>query len=73
MENLSLLPGSRRDSHALETFHVSDINKGAVVRTVIEENAGPTQTQIFTHGSVDYILSTNQRKNEVALYSSNIE
>lgn len=35
---------------------------------VLEGDAGPTQTQIFRFGGQDYILSANQRKNEVDLY-----
>jgi hypothetical protein len=53
----------------LECFTVSNINKGAVKKVVIEEGAGPTQTQVFSFGGKDYILSANQKKNEVALYS----
>jgi hypothetical protein len=37
---------------------------------VIEEDAGPTQTQVFTANNTDYILSANQKKNEVAVYSA---
>ena len=41
--------------------------------TDIEKEAGPTQTQVFTYNSRDYILSVNQRKNEVALYYGSLE
>ncbi len=61
--------GNRRDSMNLECFTVGDINKGVVNKSVIEEGVGPTQTQVFSFGSKDYILSANQKKNEVALYS----
>ena len=61
--------GNRSGSLALESFTVHDLLKGWYDRFVIEEDAGPTQTQVFSAGDVDYILSANQRKNEVALYS----
>jgi hypothetical protein len=64
--------GNRRDSLALEIFTVDNLNKGSVNRRVIEENAGPTQTQVFSFGKQDYILSANQRKNEVVLYSGTL-
>jgi hypothetical protein len=64
-----IVVGNRSGSLALESFHIKDLRKGKYVKTVIEEDAGPTQTQVFSVGEVDYILSANQRKNEVALYS----
>ncbi len=64
-----IVVGNRSGSLALESFHVIDLKVGKFKRAVIEEGAGPTQTQVFTAGGVDYILSANQRKNEVALYS----
>lgn len=64
-----VVAGNRSDSLALETFTVSDLDKGIVNRIVIEKDCGPTQTQVFSHGATDYILSANQRKHEVALYS----
>jgi hypothetical protein len=64
-----IVAGNRSESLALETFTVDDLNKGSVKRIVIEENAGPTQTQVFSFKGRDYILSANQRKHEVALYS----
>jgi hypothetical protein len=64
-----IVVGNRSGSFALESFSVIDLPKGKFNRVVIEENAGPTQTQVFSVGDIDYILSTNQRKNEVALYS----
>ena len=63
-----IVVGNRSGSFALESFSVQDLAKGKFDRMVIEENAGPTQTQVFSVGDVDYILSANQRKNEVALY-----
>ncbi len=65
-----IVVGNRSGSMSLETFTVNDLSKGVVNREVIEEEAGPTQTQVFSHGPVDFIMSANQRKNEVALYSS---
>jgi hypothetical protein len=56
----------------LEIFTVGNLEKGIVNRQVIEQDAGPTQTQVFTFRNSDYILSANQKKNEVALYSSGL-
>jgi hypothetical protein len=49
-------------------FKVTHLDSGNFSREVIEEDAGPTQTQVFTANNTDYILSANQKKNEVALY-----
>jgi hypothetical protein len=54
---------------ALESFVVKNLQRGTVERRVIEESAGPVRTQVFTLDSVDYILSANHHRNEVALYS----
>ncbi len=64
-----VVAGNRSGSFALEMFTANNLAKGIVEKSVIETEAGPTQTQVFTYGSVDYILSANQRKNEVAIYS----
>lgn len=64
-----IVVGNRSGSLALESFAVNDLAKGKYDRIVIENDAGPTQTQVFSMGDVDYILSANQRKNEVVLYS----
>ena len=64
-----IIVGNRSGSLALESFSVLDLSRGKFDRLVIEEDAGPTQTQVFSVGGTDYILSANQRKNEVALYS----
>jgi hypothetical protein len=64
-----VVAGNRRDSMNLEIFTINNIDKGFVDKRVIEEGAGPTQTQVFSFGNRDYILSANQKKNEVALYS----
>jgi hypothetical protein len=63
-----IVVGSRRGSFALDMFKVIDFAAGKFSREVIEEDAGPTQTQVFTADETDYILSANQKKNEVALY-----
>ena len=68
-----IVVGNRSDSLALETFTINDLDKGVVNRKVIENDVGPTQTQVFSFGKRDFILSTNQRKNEVALYSGSLE
>lgn len=68
-----IIAGNRSGSLALESFTVTDLSKGRVGRKTLEENAGPTQTQVFSYRSQDYILSANQRKNEVALYTGNID
>jgi hypothetical protein len=60
--------GNRRDSGALEMHVVRDLAAGAIERCVVEGQVQPTQTQIFTHQTVDYLLSANQAKDEVALY-----
>lgn len=64
-----IVAGNRRDSLALEIFTIDNLDKGTVKKRVVEENTGPTQTQIFTWKHRDYILSANQVKNEVAIYS----
>ncbi len=63
-----IIVGNRRGSFTLDRFKVTDFESGQFSREVIEEDAGPTQTQVFTFGNTDYILSANQKKNEVALY-----
>lgn len=68
-----IVVGNRADSLALEIFTINDLSQGLVNRVVIEEDAGPTQTQVFSYKSKDYILSTNQRKNEVALYTGTLD
>ena len=62
--------GNRAGSLALETFTVEDFKSGDITRNILEENVGPTQTQVFSYNSIDYILSANQKKNEVALYKA---
>ena len=64
-----VIVGNRRDSMNLEMFTIDDYDKGTVNKMVIEEGVGPTQTQVFSYANRDYILSANQKINEVALYS----
>jgi hypothetical protein len=65
----TIVCGNREGSAALEAFVMKDLLRGKVERRVIEEEAGATQTQVFSFERRDYILSANQRKNEVALYT----
>jgi len=60
--------GNRRGSFTLDLFKVQDVDKGVYTREAIEEEAGPTQTQVFTANNTNYILSSNQKQNEVAVY-----
>lgn len=61
--------GNRAGSYSLEMFSIDNLDKGSVIKEVIEGDAGPTQTQIFRVGKQEYILSANQRKNELAIYA----
>lgn len=58
--------GNRRASEALELHKVHSITN--IEKTIVEDKVGPTQLKIFTYKGLDYILSSNQAKNEVALY-----
>jgi hypothetical protein len=60
-----IVVGNRRGSFTLDLFKVTN---GKFSRSVLEEDAGPTQTQVFRANNTDYILSANQKKNEVAVY-----
>lgn len=64
-----IVVGSRRGTYALDMFKVKDLEKGEFTREMMEGDTGPTQTLVFTAEGSDYILSANQVKNEVALYS----
>jgi hypothetical protein len=65
-----IVVGSRRGSYALDMFKVDDLSGDwKLKRELIEGDTGPTQTQVFTANGTDYILSSNQVKNEVVLYS----
>lgn len=61
--------GSRRGDRALSLYSINNLNRGGISRSIIEEDAGPTQTRIFNYKSKDYILSSNQAKDEVTLYN----
>jgi len=63
-----IVVGSRRGSYALDLFKIKDKENWKFSRKCIEEDAGPTQTQVFSANRKDYILSANQKKNEVVLY-----
>jgi hypothetical protein len=63
-----IVVGNRRGSFTLDLFKAVDLANGKFSREVIEEDAGPTQTQVFTANNTDYILSSNQKKNEVVAY-----
>ena len=63
-----IVVGNRRESFTLDLFKVIDLASGKFSREVLEQDAGPTQTQVFKANNTDYILSANQKKNEVAVY-----
>lgn len=63
-----IVVGNRRGSLTLDMFKPIDLDKGEFSRQIIEEQAGPTQTQVFRANGTDYILSANQKQNQVALY-----
>lgn len=68
-----IVAGNRSDTLALEIITVDDLNKGSVNKRIIESGVGPTQTQVFTYNRIDYIMSANQKKHEVALYSGQLD
>jgi len=59
--------GNRRDSGDLELHKVHSMD--SIEKCTIEGNVGATQTKVFSMKGKDYILSSNQTRNEVALYS----
>lgn len=63
-----IVVGNRRGSFTLDMFRPLDVKNGKFTREVMEEEAGPTQTQVFRVDGTDYILSANQKQNRVALY-----
>lgn len=65
--NNVIVVGNRRDSGSLELHKVFSVDR--IEKTIIEDNAGPTQTKVFSYKNTDYIMSANQLKNEVALYN----
>lgn len=58
--------GNRRGPLTLNMYR--RLADGSFSRETLEEEAGPTQTLVFTAEGTDYILSANQLKDEVALY-----
>ncbi len=63
-----IMVGSRSGSLRLDMFRLDDASDWNFSRTAVEEEAGPTQTAVYSLGGTDYILSANQKKNEVAIY-----
>jgi len=61
-----IVVGNRRGPLTLNLYR--RLSDGSFSREILEDQAGPTQTQVFTADGEDYILSANQLKNEVALY-----
>lgn len=61
-----IVVGNRRGPLTLNLYR--RCGDGSFCRETLEEQAGPTQTQVFSADGKDYILSANQLKNEVALY-----
>lgn len=64
-----IVVGNRRGPLTLDLIKAGDFAHGVFTRDMIEQEAGPTQTQVFTADGIDYIMSANQLKDEVALYS----
>ena len=64
----SVVVGNRRGDKALNLFYLARSTEEKIKKEVIEEGVAPTQTKIFTYKALDYILSSNQAKGEVALY-----
>ena len=60
--------GNRRDDSSLVLFKKV---KDTIEKTVLEEATGTTQTQFFHHKGIDYLLASNQLKNEAAIYTAN--
>ena len=61
-----IVVGNRRGPLTLNLYR--RLADGSFAREILEDQAGPTQTQVFTADGTDYILSANQLKNEVAIY-----
>ena len=62
----SVAVGNRRGTMALELVQYEN---GQFTKHILEEDVAPTQTKFFTHKGVEYLLSANQNKNEVAIYN----
>lgn len=58
--------GNRRGPLTLNMYR--RLADGSFSRETLEEEAGPTQSLVFTADGTDYILSANQLKDEVAIY-----
>lgn len=61
-----IVVGNRRGPLTLNLY--KRLADGTFSHEILEDQVGPTQTQVFTADGTDYILSANQLKNEVALY-----
>lgn len=58
--------GNRRDSGDLELHTVHSLSN--IEKSIIESDVGATQTKVVSYKDSDHILSSNQTRNEVALY-----
>jgi hypothetical protein len=61
----SVAVGNRRGAMALELIQYEN---GQFTKHLLDENTAPTQTRFFVYNEVEYLLSANQNKNEVAIY-----
>jgi len=66
-----ILVGNRADAKELLAFKTINLEAGQMQRTVIETDAGPTQIITSIIDDQSYIISSNQNKNEIALYQVN--
>jgi len=62
----SVAVGNRRGTMALTLIQYEN---GRFTESLLEEGVAPTQTKFFVHNGVEYLLSANQYKNEVAIYN----
>lgn len=61
--------GNRSNHAALEMFFLLDETSwNSIQRICLETGTGTTQTQVYNYKGNSYILSANQRKEEVAIY-----
>ena len=65
-DNNVVVVGNRRDTSDLELHKVFTMN--SIEKSTIESNVGATQTKVIRYKNSYYILSSNQTRNEVALY-----
>lgn len=68
--NPMVFAGNRSASLSLDVFGTLNLAAGKVERETVESGVGPTQTQVFSDGENSYLLSANQKKHEVALYTT---